>query len=143
MFGFSRCGESRPRDLPASADPSAFATLERLRHSHHRQGRTQHPFDKEQTLFLVQLCLAVFRLVLVQKEQCTNVCAKITPIHLLERNNQETRWVVEPHTHEKTLELSVLLEVWVSPVVLRHVGVEHHLMCEFQHQATVLFVLVT
>ena len=46
-----------------------------------------------------------------------------------ERDNQETGWVFEPHTHGKALKLSVLLEVCMSPVVLRHVGVELHLLC--------------
>ena len=48
-------------------------------HTSCRQRRNQHPSDKEQTLFLVQLCLAVFRLDLVKKEQCT----KVTPVLLL------------------------------------------------------------
>ena len=43
----------------------------------------------------------------------------------------------------KALELSVRLEVCMSPVVLRHVGVELHLLCGFQDLATVLFVLDT
>ena len=81
----------------------------------------------------------MFRLGLVRKEQCTSVCTKITPVLPAERDNQETGWVSEPHTRGKALELSVLLEVCMSPVVLRHVGVELNLLCGFQDQATVLF----
>ena len=47
------------------------------------QGRHQHPLDKEHTLFLVQLRLAVLGLDLVRKEQCACICTKITPILLL------------------------------------------------------------
>ena len=71
----------------------AFATLERNQHPFRLsnqlstcQGRNQHPFDKEQILFLVPLCLAVFRLDLVKKEQCASVCTKIT--QAAERDNQ-------------------------------------------------------
>ena len=71
---------SAPQRLPASADPLAFATLDRLRHSHQLSTRAQ---PTSQTLFLVQLCLAVFRLDLVKKEQCTSVCTKNTPVLLL------------------------------------------------------------
>ena len=46
-------------------------------------GRHQHPFDKKQTLFLVQLCLAVLGLDPVGKEQCTCVCDKIILVPLL------------------------------------------------------------
>ena len=60
-----------------------------------------------------------------------------------ERDNQETGWIFEPHTHGKALESSVLLEVRMSPVVLRHVGAELHLLCGLQDQAKVLFVLDT
>ena len=52
-------------------------------HSSCRQGRNQHHLDKEQTVFLVRPCLTVFRLDLVRKEQCTSVCAKITPVPVL------------------------------------------------------------
>ena len=92
-----------------------------------RQGRNQHPFDKEQTLFLVQLRLAVFRLDLVWKEQCTSVCTEDHSSTPAERDGQETKLVSELHTLGKALELFVLLEVCMSPVVLRLVGVELHL----------------
>ena len=57
-----------------------------------------------------------------------------------ERDNQETELVFERDTRGKALELFVLLEVCMSPVVLRHVEVELHLLCGIQNQATVLFV---
>ena len=72
--------------------PSASVTLERHRLSHQLSPRAPSAslFDKEQTLFLVQPCLAVLCLDLVKKEQCTCVCAKITPVLLLsERNKRE------------------------------------------------------
>ena len=53
--------------------------------------------------------------------QCLREDHSSTPA---ERDNQETGWVFEPHTHGKALELFVLLEVCMSPVVLRRVGVE-------------------
>ena len=108
-----------------------------------RQGRNQHPFDKEQTLFLVQLCLAVLYLGLVRKEQCTNVCTKITPVPLLSDTTKRQNWFLNCKRVEKHSNCSVLLEVCMSPVVLRHVGVEVHLLCGFQDQATVLFVVDT
>ena len=43
-------------------------------HTTCHEKHNQHPFDKEQTLFLAQLCLTVFRLDPVRKEQCTSVC---------------------------------------------------------------------
>ena len=52
-------------------------------HTSCHQGRPQHPFDKQQTLFLLQLCLAKLGLELVKKEQSTRVCAKNTPVLLL------------------------------------------------------------
>ena len=52
-------------------------------HSRCRQGRNHRPFDKEKTLFLVQLCVATFRLGLVKEEVCSSVCTKITPKPLL------------------------------------------------------------
>ena len=60
-----------------------------------------------------------------------------------ERDNQETELVSELETRGKALKLFVLLEVCMSPVVLRHVGVVLHLQCGFQDQATVSFVLDT
>ena len=60
-----------------------------------RRGRYQHPFDKEQTFFLVQLCLAVFRLDLVRKEQCTSVCTKITPVPLLSETTKRQNYTWE------------------------------------------------
>ena len=83
--------------------------LERLRHSH--QGRNQHP------LFLVQLCLAVFRQDLVKKKQCTSVCTKITPVLLLSETNKRQNWFLNCTPRGKALELFVLLEVCMSPVV--------------------------
>ena len=107
-------------------------------HTSCRQGRHQHPFDKEQTLSFVQLCFTVFLQELVRKEQyqCQHEDDSSTPA---ERDNQETELVSELHTRGKSLELSVLLGVYMSPVVLRHVGVELHLHCGFQDQATTLF----
>ena len=72
--------------------------------------------------------------------QCLREDHSSTPA---ERDNQETELVSELHTRGKALELFVLLEVCMSPVVLRHVGAELHLQCGFQDQATVLFVLDT
>ena len=66
-----------------------------------RQGRYQHPFDKEQTLFIVQLCLAVFRLDLVRKEQCTSVCTKITPVPLLNDTTKRQNWFLNCTRVEK------------------------------------------
>ena len=70
------------------------------------------PLKKEQTLFLVQLCLATFRLDLVRKEQCTSVCTKIyysnTPA---ERHNEERMGFGTSHAWKSTRILSVLLEV--------------------------------
>ena len=87
----------------------------------------------------MQLCLAVFRLDLVKKEQCANVCTKFSPVPLpAARDNQETELVSELQLRGKALEFFVLLEVSKSPLVLRHVGVELHLRCAFQDQAFVL-----
>ena len=58
-----------------------------------------------------------------------------------ERDGQETKLVSALLTRGKALELFVLLDVCMSPVVLRHVGVLLHL--RFQDQATVSFVLDT
>ena len=63
---------------------STSVTLERHRHS--RQVSPKAPsasLEKGQTVFLVQLCLAVLDQDLVRKEQCTCVCAKITAVPLL------------------------------------------------------------
>ena len=60
-----------------------------------------------------------------------------------ERDNQETELFSELHTRGKSLEVFVLLEVCMSLVVLRHVGVVLHLQCGFQDQATVSCVLDT
>ena len=54
-----------------------------------------------------------------------------------ERDNQEKESVFELHTRGKALGLFVLLEVLMSPNVLRHVGGELHSLCGFQNQATV------
>ena len=59
------------------------------------------------------------------------------------RDNQETELASELHTSGKALELFVLLEACMSPVVLRPVGVELHLQCGFQDQTRVLIVLDT
>ena len=49
-------------------------TLERLASlTSCRQGRNHHPFDKEQTLFLVPVRVPKFRLDLVRKEQCSSI----------------------------------------------------------------------
>ena len=78
----------------------------------------------------LQLCLTVFRLDLVRKEQCTSRCTKITPVPLLSERTKRQDGCFEPHTHGKALEVFMLLEVCMSPVVLlRHVGVELHLLC--------------
>ena len=60
-----------------------------------------------------------------------------------ERDEQERGWVFEPHTHGKAMELSVHLEMSVSPIVLRHVEGELHWLFGFEDQATVLVVLDT
>ena len=98
---------SAPQRLQAS-DPLALQLLsDFVTHTICRQGRNQHPFDKEQTLFLVQLCLAVFRLALVKKEQCTSVCTKITPVPLLSETTLRQNWFltctrVEKHSNCKS-----------------------------------------
>ena len=51
-----------------------------------------------------------------------------------------TRWVSEPHTRGKALELSVLLKVCMSLVVLRHVGIELHLQCGLQGSSNGMFL---
>ena len=66
--------------------------------------------------------------------QCLHEEHSSTPA---ERDNQEREFVSELHTRGKALELFVLLEVCLSPVVLRRVGVVLHLQCGFQDQATV------
>ena len=43
-----------------------------------------------------------------------------------ERDNKEREWFFENRTCGKALELSILLEVCMSPNVLRHVGGELH-----------------
>ena len=103
-----------------------------------RQGRNQHPFDKEQTLFLVQNafgCVSSGSCLERTMYQCLHEDHSSTPA---ERDGQETKLVCELHTLGKALELFVLLEVCMSPVVLRHVGVELHLQCRFQDQARCL-----
>ena len=73
--------------------------------------------------------------------QCLHEDQSSTPA---ERDNQETELISELHTLGKALELFVLLEVSMSPfVLLRHVGVELHLLCGYPDQPTVLFVLDT
>ena len=67
-------------------------------------------------------------------EQCLHEDHSNTPA---ERDNQETELVPELHTRGKALELFVLLEVCMSRVVLRRVGVVLHLQCGFQYQANV------
>ena len=104
------------------------------------KGANHRPFDKEQTLFLVQLCVATFRLGLVRREQCSSVCTKITPVPA-ERDGQETKLVSALHTRGKVLCLFVLLEVCMSTVVLRRVVILLHLLCGFQDQVTVSFVV--
>ena len=54
--------------------------------------------------------------------------------HPTERDNQETELVSELHTRGKALELFGLLEVCMSPVVLRCFGVVLHLQCGFHDQ---------
>ena len=78
--------------------------------------------------------MASFRLDLVRKKS-----VPISARRSLKFPGQETELVSEMHTRGKALELFVLLEVCMSPVVLRHVGVVLHLLCEFQNQATVSF----
>ena len=132
---------SAPQRLPASADPSAFATFERLRHSRQLSTKAQPTSLKTKNKLS---CATVFGCVSsgsCQERtayQCLREDHSSTPA---ERDNQEAELGSEPHTHGKTLELFVLLEVCMSPVVLRHVGVELHLLCGFQDQATVIFVL--
>ena len=65
--------------------------------------------DKEQTLFLVQLCLAMLGLDHVLREECTCVRAKITP--LLSGTTKKEDGFFEPRTHGNALELSDLLGV--------------------------------
>ena len=72
--------------------------------------------------------------------QCLHEDHSSTPA---ERENQGTDLVSELHTRGKALELFAFLEVCMSSVVLRHVGVELHLPCGFQDHATVFFVLDT
>ena len=90
----------------------------------------------------MELCLAVFRLDLVKKTAYQYLHEDHSST-LAERDNQETELVSELHTRGRALELCVLREVCMSPVVLRHVGVELHLLSGFQDHATLLFVLDT
>ena len=135
----SLAGTSRHRLLDVFQH---LRTLEHLQllsdfvtHTSCRQGRNQHPFDKEQTLFLVQLCLAVFRLDLAKKEQCINVCTKITPVPLLRETTKRQNWFLNCSRLDKPLfrvilklELlgtRVLLIAGVGPLA-EQVVVQHH-----------------
>ena len=69
--------------------------------------------------------------------QCLHEDHSSTPA---ERDGQETKLVSELHTRGKALEVFVLLEDCMSPVVFRHVGVVLHMLCGFQDQVTVSFV---
>ena len=81
--------------LESAADQSAFATHERLRHSLQLSTRA------EQTLFLVQLSVPTFRLDLVRKEQCTNVCTKTTAIPVLSETAKNQNWFLNCTRVEK------------------------------------------
>ena len=83
----------------------------------------------------MQLCLAVFRLDLARKEQCTNVCTKITPVPLLSETTKRQNWFLNCSRVEKLLyrvilklELlgtRVLLIAGVGPLA-EQVVVQHH-----------------
>ena len=77
-----------------------------ITHSNCRQGRNHRPFDKEQTLFLVQLCVCMFRLGHVWKEQCSNICTKITPVPLLSETAKKQNWFLNCRRLEKHSNLS-------------------------------------
>ena len=100
-------------------------------HTSCRQGRYQHPFDKEQTLFLSATVFGCVSSGSCQEKNSVPVSARRSPSTPAERDNQETDLVSELHTHGKALVLIVLLEVCTPPSFLRHVGVELHLQCGY------------
>ena len=106
------------------------------------KGATSVPLTKNK---LSSLCnyVASFRLGLVKKEQCSNICTKITPIHLLSETAKRLNWFLNFTRVDKYSNCSSFWKFCLSPVVLRHVGVLFHLLCGFQDQATVSFVLDT
>ena len=82
-----------PQCIPTSVDQSAFAILERLRHSHQLSTRAQPTSLRQRTSSLsCATVLAVFRLDLVRKELCTNVCTKISPVPLLNETTMRQNW---------------------------------------------------
>ena len=108
-----------------------------------RQGRNQHPSDKEQTLFLVQLCLAVLYLGLVKKEQCTSVCTKITPVPLLSKTTKRQNWFLNCTRVEKDSNCSCLWKFVCHQSSSVMLGSRSTCCVDFQDQATVLFVVDT
>ena len=96
-----------------SSNHHLYLLIDFITHSSCRQGRNHCPFDKEQTLFLEQLCLAVFRVEACQERtvhQCLHEDHYSTPA---ERDKREKRTgLFEPHTHERALGLSVPSESW-------------------------------
>ena len=148
LIGSARISEccrtsKHPRRLPASADPSACATLERLRHSHQLKGATSILWTKNK---LSSLCNCVWLCciwILSRKNSVPVSPRKSLQYTLLSETSKRQIFFTELQTRGKAFELFVLLEVCMSPVVLRHVGVEVHLLCGFQDQATVLFVVDT
>ena len=96
---FECCRTTRHPHRSTFADQSASVTLERLRHSHQLSTRRhQHPFYKEQTFFLVQLCFAVLCLNYVKKESVP-VSARRSSNTPAERDNQGREWFFEHRTH--------------------------------------------
>ena len=67
-----------------------------ITHSTCRQGRNHRPFDREQSLFLVQLCAATFRLGLARKEQ-----SKWLQIRLVPRRRFRWRLGTLPSLHKE------------------------------------------
>ena len=135
---------SAPQRLPASADSLAFVALEPLCHSLQLSSRAQPSSLWQRTNSLP--CATVCGYVSSGSSQERTVFQYLREDHSsapAERDGQETELVSALHTRGKALELFVLLEVCMSPGVLRHVGVVLHLLCGFQDQAAVSFVLDT
>ena len=67
--------------------------------------------DEQRNTFFVHLCLAVFCLNSVKKEEVYLCQFEDHSNTFAERDNQGTAWVIEHRTHEKTLGLFVHMDV--------------------------------
>ena len=88
---------SAPQRIPASADPSASVTLERLRHSQQLSTKAQPTSLRQTTTSLP--CATVFGI--VRQEQCTSVCTKITPVLMLSETTKRQNWFLNCTRVEK------------------------------------------